>query len=109
FSGSGAVGSGGVREGPCFGGGAKSYTALVHFSLVLLPERPMMGRFFDPRVGYFTRSFENYSTPKTWMETQQYIARFRLEKKDPNAEVSEVVKPIVFYISREVPEKYKAY
>lgn len=103
-------GGGGIfGKGPAFGGGAKSYTAVVHYSLVMLPDRPMMGRFFDPRVGYFTRSFENYSTPKTWMETQQYITRFRLEKKDPTAEVSEVVKPIVFYISREVPEKYQAY
>jgi hypothetical protein len=91
------------------GGGAKSYTALVHYSLVMLPDRPMMGRFFDPRVGYFTRSFENYSSPKNWVETHQYIARFRLEKKDPTAAVSEPVKPIVFYIGREVPEKWKPY
>lgn len=108
--GGGGGGFGGGGKGPAFGGGgAKSYTALVHYSLVMLPERPMMGRFFDPRVGYFTRSFENYASPKTWMETQQYIARFRLEKKDPTAAVSEPVKPIVFYVSREVPEKYKAY
>jgi hypothetical protein len=109
FTGGGGGGGPFGGKGPVFGGGAKSYTAVVHYSLVMLPERPMTGRFFDPRVGYFTRSFENYATPKTWMETQQYIARFRLEKKDPMAEVSEPVKPIVFYISREVPEKYRSY
>jgi hypothetical protein len=109
FTGGGGGGSP-LGKAPAFGGGAgKSYTAMVHYSLVMLPEKPMMGRFFDPRVGYFTRSFENYATPKTWMETQQYITRFRLEKKDPNAEVSEPVKPIVFYVSREVPEKWKPY
>ncbi|MBI2804982.1 MAG: zinc-dependent metalloprotease [Planctomycetes bacterium] len=103
-------GGGGFGKGGFFGGGgAKSYTALVHYSLVMLPDRPMMGRFFDPRVGYFTRAFENYATPKTWMERQQYITRFRLEKKDPAAAVSEVVKPIVFYVSREIPEKYRPY
>jgi hypothetical protein len=75
----------------------------------MLPDRPMVGRFFDPRVGYFTRPFENYASSKTWMEKQQYIARFRLEKKDPQAAVSEPVKPIVFYVSREVPEKYRPY
>jgi hypothetical protein len=108
FTGGGGGGFGG--KGPIFGGGgAKSYTAVVHYSLVMLPERPMMGRLFDPRVGYFTRSFENYASPKTWMETQQYIARFRLEKKDPSADVSEPIKPIVFYVSREVPEKWKPY
>jgi len=109
FIGGGGGGFGGFGKGPAFGGGPKSYTAVVHYSLVMLPDRPMMGRFFDPRVGYFTRSFENYATPKTWMETQQYITRFRLEKKDPTAEVSEPIKPIVFYVSREVPEKWKPY
>jgi hypothetical protein len=69
----------------------------------------MMGRLFDPRIGYFTRRFENYASPKNWMEHQQYITRFRLEKKDTAAEVSEPVKPIVFYVSREVPEKWRPY
>lgn len=100
--GGGAPGKGAPSAG-------RSFTALVHFSLVKLPERPMQGRFFDSRVGYFTRGFENYASPKTWMEKQQYITRFRLEKKDPTAEVSEPVKPIVFYVSREVPEKWRPY
>jgi hypothetical protein len=108
FTGGGGGGFGGGK-GPAFPGGAKSYTAMVHYSLVMLPERPMMGRFFDPRVGYFTRSFEDYGSEKTWMEKQQYIARFRLEKKDPTAAVSEPIKPIVFYVSREVPEKWRPY
>jgi hypothetical protein len=67
----------------------------------------MRGRFFDPRVGYFTQSFEDYTSGKNWVEKKQYISRFRLEKKDPKAEVSEPVKPIVFYVSREVPEKWR--
>ena len=87
----------------------RSYTAVVHHSLVRLPDEPMMGRYADPRVGYFTRSFEDYSTPRGWMEKRQFIARYRLEKKEPNAEVSEPVKPIVFYLSREVPEKWRPY
>ncbi len=109
--GGGAAGplSKGPAQGSPAGGGGKSYTALVHFSLVKLPERPMQGRMFDPRVGYFTRGFENYASTKNWMEKQQYITRFRLEKKDPTAEVSEPIKPIVFYISREVPEKWRPY
>jgi hypothetical protein len=43
------------------------------------------------------------------MVKRHYIARFRLEKKDAKAEVSEPVKPIVFYLSREIPEKYRPY
>src|SRR5262245_211563 len=91
------------------GGGGRSVTVGVHISLNLLPENPMQGRYFDPRVGYFTRSFEDYATKQGWMERRQYIARFRLEKKDPEAELSEPKKPIVFYLSREIPEKWRKY
>lgn len=89
------------------GGGSRSVTALVHQSLVMLPEEPMQGRYFDPRVGYFTESFENYSDPKTWTVTKQFITRYRLEKKNPSDAVSEPVKPIVFYLSNEIPEKWR--
>jgi hypothetical protein len=34
------------------------------------------------------------------------VTRFRLEKKDPNAAVSEPVKPIVFYIDPATPAKW---
>src|ERR1019366_6766747 len=108
FTGGGGGGFGPFGKGSGLGG-AKSYTAVVYYSLTILPDRPMMGRIFDPRVGYFTQTFENYASPKSWFEEQQYIARFRLEKKDPKADVSEPVKPIVFYVSREVPEKWKPY
>ncbi|MCS7271945.1 MAG: zinc-dependent metalloprotease, partial [Gemmataceae bacterium] len=77
--------------------------------LVILPETPMMGRLFDPRVGYFTEEFTDYSHPRQWAVKREYITRYRLEKKDPNAEVSEPVKPIVFYLAPEVPEKWRPY
>jgi hypothetical protein len=91
------------------GGGARSATALVHHSLVLLPETPMMGRLFDPRVGYFTEEFTDFSHAKQWAVNREYITRFRLEKKNPNDAVSEVVKPITFYLSKEIPEKWRSY
>jgi hypothetical protein len=107
----GAAGGGAPVPAKLGGGGAggKSVSVLAHYSLTLLPDKPMTGRYFDPRVGYFTRSFEDYSGDKTWMVKRQYIARFRLEKKDKDAEVSEPVKPIVFYLSREVPERWRPY
>src|SRR5579883_425704 len=91
------------------GSGPKSVTALVHHSLVILPETPMQGRLADPRVGYFTDEFTDYSHPNHWAVPREYITRFRLEKKDPKAAVSEVVKPIVFYLSKEIPEKWRPY
>ncbi len=69
----------------------------------------MQGRFFDPRIGYFTQSFQDYAHAKNWVVERDPIARFRLEKKDPKADVSEAVKPIIFYLSREIPEKWRPY
>jgi hypothetical protein len=111
-SGGGAAGfgrGGPVPQAAAAAGGGRSVTALVHFSLVMLPEKPMQPRYFDPRVGYFVESFEKYDDPRSWMMRREYIARYRLEKKDPSAAVSEPVQPIVFYLSREIPEKWRTY
>ncbi|MFM8274886.1 MAG: DUF5117 domain-containing protein, partial [Gemmata sp.] len=100
---------GGSPFGPPTGGGAKSVTALVHHSLAMLPEVPMQGRLFDPRVGYFTEEFVDYAHPRQWAVQREFITRFRLEKKNPNDAVSEVVKPITFYLAKEIPEKWRPY
>ena len=81
----------------------------MHFSMVKLPEQPMMPRLFDERVGYFTTSTTDYSRPEHRAERRQYIARWRLEKKDPSADVSEPVKPIVYYIDPATPKKWIPY
>lgn len=112
--GAGGGGGGGFKKGgPATGEGkgetGRSITGVVHHSFVALPKRPMTGRYFDPRVGYFTESFEDYAANKTWMVKRQYITRFRLDKQDPSAEVSPPTKPIVFYLSREIPEKWRPY
>src|SRR5262249_13169187 len=71
-------------------------------------EQPMKPRKYDDRVGFFTESFQDYGNIKNHqVEEVQYITRWRLEKKDPNAEVSEPKKPIVFYVGREVPERWR--
>lgn len=90
-------------------GGLRSLSVMVHYSMVLLPEKPMLGRYFDPRVGYFVQPFEEYANEENRVEQKGFIARFRLEKKDPSAAISEPVKPIVFYISREVPDVWKPF
>lgn len=89
--------------------GSRSVTSVVHHTLVQLPDSPMMGRFFDPRVGFFTETFVDFAHPLGWAKTKQFIARYRLEKKDPSAAVSEVVKPITYYLSKEIPEKWRPF
>ena len=78
-------------------------------NFLLLPEKPMMGRCEDQRVGYFSVPFDDYSTNQHGVVKRALINRYRLEKKDPNAPVSEPVQPIVFYLSREIPPKWRPY
>ncbi len=97
------------RGGGGGGGAGGNVTVLVHHSMIKLPEEPMRPRKFDDRVGFFTESFQDYGDISNHqVENVRYITRWRLEKKDPSAELSEPKKPIVFYIGREVPEKFKA-
>lgn len=107
--GGGLAGIPGLPPGLGAGGSPRSATAVIHQSLVVLPETPMTGRLFDPRVGYFTEEFTDFSNPRNWAVNKEYINRYRLEKKDPSAAVSEPVKPIVFYLAKEVPEKWRKY
>jgi hypothetical protein len=86
-----------------------SATVVLHFSMVKLPERPMMPRMFDERVGYFSINNMDYGRDEHRAQQRTYITRWRLEKKDPNAELSEPVKQIVYYIDSATPKKWIPY
>ncbi len=81
-------------------------TVVMHYSMVKLPEKPMMPRLFDKRVGYFTIRKIDYGVDEQRAPQRTYITRWRLEKKDPNAELSEPVKPIVYYVDPATPTKW---
>lgn len=110
-TGGNAAAAGGGRGGGLGGGTMRgnSATIVLHHSMVRLPEHPMMPRLFDERVGYFTTRTEDFTTDDTRARQTQYIARWRLEKKDPTAAVSEPVKPIVYYIDAATPKKWAPY
>jgi hypothetical protein len=88
-------------------GRGESVSALVHHSLVRLPAHPMMGRRADSRVGYFSVAAVDYGSEAHRAEQRRLISRWRLEKKDPTAAVSEPVRPIVYYLDRGVPERWR--
>jgi Met-zincin/Domain of unknown function (DUF5117)/Domain of unknown function (DUF5118) len=94
-----AAAAGGMRPG--------SASVVLHYSMVMLPEKPMTPRLFDERVGYFTTSMLDYSKDEHRVPRVRYIARWRLEKKDPAAAVSDPVKPIVYYIDAATPMKWR--
>jgi hypothetical protein len=85
-------------------------SAVISHSMVKLPASPMKPRRHDSRVGFFSEGFTDYADASEHAaEHVRYIIRWRLDKKNPEAKVSEPVKPIVFYVGREVPDKWKKY
>jgi len=86
-----------------------SGTVVMHFSMVKLPEQPMMPRLFDERVGYFSIRKYDYSQEEHRAPQRRYITRYRLEKKDPGAAVSEPVKPIEYWVDPATPTKWIPY
>jgi predicted Zn-dependent protease with MMP-like domain len=81
-------------------------TVVMHYSMVKLPEQPMLPRLFDERVGYFSVRKMDYGVDEHRAPQRTYITRWRLEKKDPGAELSEPIKPIVYYVDPATPTKW---
>ena len=97
----------GTRPGA--GPGAAGETVVINHNVVLLPEIPMKPRLFDSRVGWFTTSYQELGSTENKVKDVTIIDRWRLEKKDPSAALSEPVKPITFYMGSEIPAKWKPY
>jgi hypothetical protein len=81
----------------------------MHYSMVLLPENPMPARLFDERVGYFSVRQLDYGREEHRSPERRLITRWRLEKKDPHAALSEPIKPIVYWIDPATPAKWVPY
>ncbi len=107
-------GGGGGRGGGLFSGSVASVTPTAeavtmreHVSLVELPDNNYKPRYDDPRAGYGGLTFVDYSVPIGEPMQMRYIRRHRIEKKDPNAAVSEPVKPIQYWVDSGAPEDVK--
>jgi len=83
---------------------AEAVTLREHYSLVELPDDKYQPRYDDPRAGYGGLSYVDYSVPIGEPMVMRYIRRHRLEKKDPNAAMSEPVKPIEYWVDPGAPE-----
>ncbi|HCB44942.1 MAG TPA: peptidase, partial [Algoriphagus sp.] len=79
-------------------------TVRQRHSFIELPDDQYEPREFDPRAGFFSISYMDFTTPISEPIVKRFISRHRLEKKDPKAAVSEAVEPIVYYLDRGTPE-----
>jgi hypothetical protein len=114
--GRGGGGGGGRGGGQGIGGrvgdvapSADSVTLRQHHSFIKLPDNNFKPRAHDPRSGFGGGgNYYDYSAPLGQNQLKRFIGRHRLEKKDPNAAMSEPVKPIVYYVDRGAPEPIRS-
>ncbi len=83
-------------------------TLREHHSFVELPDLKYAPRKLDPRASSFGIEFYDYASPINEPVEKRWIARHRLEKKDPAAATSEPVKPIVYYVDNGAPEPIRS-
>ena len=86
---------------------ARAATLILHYSLSLLPQNNYRPRLADDRVGYFITALKDFSQKVDEDRFVRYINRWNLEKADPASPVSPPKKPIVFWIEKTVPFRYR--
>jgi hypothetical protein len=108
--GGGFGGGGGFFEGVgSVAASGAAATLRLHHSFVQLPELgSFTGRAFDPRSGFGSMTYADYSAPLGEDMQQRFIRRHRLEKRDPSAAMGEAVEPIVYYLDPGAPEPIRS-
>lgn len=87
----------------------RSFFLSLAYTLAPLPAQPMKVRRADQRVGHFTEDFLDYDDEAGGDTRRTHaIKRWRLEKKDPAAAVSDPKEPIRVVMDRNIPEKWRS-
>jgi len=107
-AGGGGRGTPAAGAGGRGGAGTSATSVRLHHSLVELPDPQYKPRRYDPRSGVNGVNFRDYASPFTEPVRREYSSRFRLVKRDPDAPISEPVKPIIYYVDPGVPEPIRS-
>jgi hypothetical protein len=86
---------------------SRGATINVHYSISLLPQTGYQPRLADDRVGHFLTAIKDFSKKSDEDRFVRYVNRWDLQKADPSAELSPPKRPIVFWIEKTVPYKYR--
>ena len=87
---------------------ASLVTVTQHHSFIELPDNNYKPREFDVRSGAISMSYMDYATPVQEQIRKRFVIRHRLKKKNPNAEKSEAVEPIIYYLDNGTPEPIRS-
>jgi hypothetical protein len=99
--------TGEIKNRPVYAPDPRSMLVRFHYSLSKLPATGYRPRLADDRVGHFLAMLDDYSEDKDDSPTVRYVNRWHLEKKDPQAAMSEPKEPIVFYLENSIPKEYR--
>jgi len=86
----------------------KSLSLRQRISLVRLPPAGFTPRRYHPASGGIDTGSFDFSQPLSQSLDVRYQIRFRLDKTDPEAALSPVKKPIVFYLDPGTPEPVRS-
>lgn len=84
----------------------RNVSVQVYHSLIAVPENNYEPRFDDPRVGYFLTFVED-QTAIGAAPYRDLIHRWDLKKKNPEADISEPVKPITWWLENSTPLEWR--
>ncbi len=85
----------------------RSMFVSFYYSFAKLPDQPMTPRMADDRVGHFVSSHTDFTEDTLAKSKVHMVNRWRLEKKDPAAALSEPKEPITYWVDKNVPVKYR--
>ena len=89
-------------------GGPQATTEAYTFSIVRLPDVPMMPRFMDARVGFFGETKTDFGSAEQRVLPRRYISRWRLECSDQKVgNLCVPKKPITYYVDPATPDWLK--
>ncbi len=84
----------------------RAISIVLQHSFIAAPAPPLKPRKDDPRIGFFTEEVNDMTSTAT-INYRDMIHRWRLEKKDKTAALSEPVKPITWWIENTTPKEFR--
>jgi hypothetical protein len=85
----------------------RNFFVAFQYNFMPLPDKPMAPRVADERLGHFVVERVDYTEDTSPKRRSYLVSRWRLEKKDPAAAVSEPKQPIVYWLDKNIPQKYR--
>ncbi len=86
---------------------SRGVTINVHYSISKIPQTDYRPRLADDRVGYFVTAVKDYSKVGDDDRFVRYVNRWNLKPADSSLERSVPKQPIIFWIEKTVPFKYR--